>query len=288
MKKLWREIEWYDIKTFARKLLRKVAYSWLVQELICGLFLAYMWLVYVSSKKIFVNYDTLLTATKSKSPIILSFWHNRLMMIPFITRQPKKISPDYNFMTLASRHGDGRFVGKIMEKFGLISIYGSSKDGRKSSRGIDVGSFKRIFDGLKKGFSFGVTPDGPRGPNQKINGEIINIARISGAGILPISYSCSCFKQINTWDKFKIPLPFSTLCFYFNEKPFLVARNADMQEMEELKNVIAERMNLVQQKADSLANRHCEEGKARRSNLILICKRIASRCSSRNDEVGLR
>lgn len=242
-------VEWYDVKTWFKQILRKLAYSWLVQELICLGFMAYMKFVYVTSKKIFVNHEALFEAAKNKAPLICVFWHNRLMMIPFVTQQPKKTYRDYNFMTLASRHGDGRFVGRIMEKFGLISIYGSSKDGRKSSRGIDIGSFKRIFEGLKKGYSIGITPDGPRGPNQKINGEIVSIAKISGAKILPISYSCSRFKQLKTWDQFKIPLPFSTLCFYFDKKAFCVARDVSKSDEEKIKLEIEQRMNFAQEES---------------------------------------
>ncbi|MBU6141243.1 MAG: lysophospholipid acyltransferase family protein [Proteobacteria bacterium] len=252
MNKKWKifgiqtNVEWYDVKTKFKQLTRKITYSFLVRELICSIVSIYMKLVYFSSKRIFVNREILSEVATNKSPLICVFWHNRLMMIPFATREPKKLFPGYNFMTLASKHGDGHFVGRIMEKFGLISIYGSSKDGRKSSRGIDLASFRKIFDGLKKGYSLGITPDGPRGPNQKINGEIVNIARISGAGILATSYSCSKFKQIKTWDEFKIPLPFSTLCFYFDEKPFYIDKKADEQEMEKIKISLEERMNFVQ------------------------------------------
>ena len=255
MSKKWKifglqsDIEWYDVKTKLKQFTRRITYSFLMRELICLILSLYMKLVYVSSKKIFVNYKTIFEALNNKTPLIVTFWHNRLMMIPFATKEPKRLFPGYNFMTLASRHGDGHFVGRVMEKLGLISIYGSSQGGRKSSRGIDLKSFRKIFEGLKNGYSLGLTPDGPRGPNQKINGEIVNIARISGAGILAMSYSSSRFKQLNTWDKFRIPLPFGTLCFYFDDKPIYVSRNASVQEMEKIKILAEERMNFAQEES---------------------------------------
>ena len=251
-------IEWFDVKTKFKQTLRKITYSWLFQELICLLFMSYMKFVYHTSKVTFINQERLFEAAKNKTPLLIVFWHNRLMMIPFITLKPKKLHKGYNFMTLASRHGDGRFVGKTMEKFGLISILGSSQDKRKSSRGIargiDIGSFKKIFEGLKKGYSLGITPDGPRGPNQKINGEIVNIARISQAGILATSYSSSRFKKLNTWDKFTIPLPFSNLCFYFDEKPIYVAKNSTEEEMEKIKILVEERINFAQDYSFKICN----------------------------------
>lgn len=246
------DVEWYDIKTKLKKLLRGLFYSRLFQELISLLVFSYMKLVFHSSRKKFVNYEKLFDSAKNKVPLIFVFWHNRLMMIPFVTEKPKKLYPDYNFMTLASKHGDGQFVDKVMKKFGLISISGSSQNGRKSSRGISFSTIKEILKGLGQGFSLGITPDGPRGPNQKINGEVISIARISGAKILPISYSSSRFKKLKTWDQFTIPLPFSTLCFYFDETAIEVNKDADSEQIEKIKNLVEERMNFVQQKSQEL------------------------------------
>jgi lysophospholipid acyltransferase (LPLAT)-like uncharacterized protein len=243
-------IEWYDVRTKFKLLLRKITYSWLFQQLICLIILNYMRLVYLTSKKVLINENVPLDAIKNKEPLILSFWHNRLMMVPFLTAKPKKLYPGYNFMTLASNHGDGRFVGKVMERIGLISIYGSSRDGRKDSRGIDLKSLKQMINGLKQGFSLGITPDGPRGPNQKINGEIVKIAKMSGAKILALSYSSSRHKNLNTWDKFYIPKPFSKLCFYYDDSLIEVPKTASDEEMQVIKNKVEERMNFVQNESE--------------------------------------
>jgi hypothetical protein len=258
MNKKWKifgiqtNVEWYDIKTKFKQILRKIVYSWFFQELICLIFFCYMWFVYLTSKKKFVNQEIVEEVVANKNPLIILLWHNRLMMVPFAARKIRKKFPSYNFMTLASKHGDGRFVSKITEKFKLISILGSSKDGRKTSRGIDLGSLKKIFSGLKKGYSIAITPDGPRGPNQKINGEVIEIARISGAGILTISYSSSKYKQMNTWDKFKIPLPFSKICFYINKEIIFVDKNSDKTQKEKLKEKIEQKLNEAQNKSEEL------------------------------------
>jgi hypothetical protein len=245
-------LDGFVVKTKFKQILRSITYSRVVQEIICSFFKLYMWLVYLSCKRIWVNQDVVVTAAKNQKPLIISCWHNRLMMMPFITLKPKKASETYDFMTLASKHGDGRFIGFIMRKFNLISIYGSTRDKRKPQRGIDFSSMRQILEGLKKGYAFGITPDGPRGPSQQINGETVNIARISGAGILPTSYSCSRFKVLNTWDKFKVPLPFSTLCFHFDDKAIFVPKNASVQEVEEIKKEVEMRSTLMQEKADKI------------------------------------
>lgn len=233
--------------------IRKLAYTRFFRELICNFFVAYMKLVYFTSRVKFVNEKILLEAAKNKEPLVILFWHNRLMMIPFIARKIKKTYPAYNFMTLASKHGDGQIVGRIMEKFNLISILGSTQsDHKQRSRGISIGSFKQIFSGLKKGHSLGITPDGPRGPNQKINGEVINIARMAESGILALSYSSSRFIELKTWDKFKLPLPFSKLCFYFDEKIFQVKKDCSNEDMASLEKEITNRINFTQDESQRL------------------------------------
>jgi Kdo2-lipid IVA 3' secondary acyltransferase len=238
-----------NIKATLKYRIRTIAYTKLFQEIICSALKVYMWIVYLTCQKKFINNHKLIEAAKNKKPLILVFWHNRLMMIPFFTLKTKKTYRHYNFMTLASRHGDGRFVGKVMEKFGLISILGSTKTSKNQDRGIPISSLKQIFNGLKKGYSIGLTPDGPRGPNQKINGDIIQMAKISGAGILAISYSCSRFIELKTWDKFKIPLPFSKLCFYADDDEFFVSKKLNALEESDLKKEIEERINSIQKKS---------------------------------------
>ena len=112
-------IEWYDVKTKFKQLLRRITYSRAFQSLICWLLFAYMNLVFYSSRRIFVNSEILTNASKNKTPLLIVSWHNRLMMVPFLTKKTAKFYPDSRIMSLASRHGDGRFVGKVMEKFGL-------------------------------------------------------------------------------------------------------------------------------------------------------------------------
>jgi len=245
-------IEWYDVKTKFKQLVRKIFYNFMAQELLAWIIMLYIELVFVTSKRKIINDEIIHDSIKHRSPLIIAFWHNRLVMIPTIAKRIKNNYPNYNFMTLASRHGDGRIVGRVMNKFGLISILGSTKDGRKSSRGIDFASMRQILDGLKKGYSLGITPDGPRGPNQQINGEIVNIARISQAKIVAVSYSSSRFVTFNSWDKFKLPLPFSKIYFFVSKKILSVPRASSDEEILEYEKILLQELNFCQQQADEL------------------------------------
>lgn len=155
----------------------------------------------------------------------------------------KKSKNNYEIMSLSSKHGDGKFIGIIMTMFGFKNISGSTQDGRKPGRGIDLKSMRDMIRELKKGTGLGITPDGPKGPNQKINSQIIDIAKISGANILPTSYSSSRFIQFNSWDKLRLPLPFSKVVFFAGE----VQDNFKINN-NDLENV----MNDAQEKSEEL------------------------------------
>ncbi len=244
------KIEWYDVKTKFKQLLRKLFYTEAFQALICFIFISYMKLVFFSSRKVFVNKEVLEKLAKSPKPLFAAIWHNRLMLAPFFVLMIKKANKNRQTFALASRHGDGQFISKIMARFGSEPILGSTRDSRKASRGIDIANFRKIFTSLKNGGAIAITPDGPRGPSQKINGEMLNIARISGAGILPISYAASRFIRLKTWDKFLVPLPFSTICFICDDQAIYVPKDASEIEVSELTKKAEERMNFVQNLAE--------------------------------------
>jgi len=251
-------IELWEIKAISKLFLRKLAYNYFIQKFIIFLIYSYLLIVYKTSSKKYIGLEEIYKKIGDKKPIIFAFWHNRLMMIPFFARKIKKKIKSHNFMTLASKHGDGKFVGMTMEKFGLISILGSTNDKKKPSRGIDYSSMRKIINGLKSGYSLGITPDGPRGPNQQINGELINIARLTNASVIALSYSSSNFKIVKkSWDKFKIPLPFSKLCFVVDKIYFEVDKSySDDNEFLKHKKDITDRLNQMQKKADEFLNKN--------------------------------
>ena len=48
----------------------------------------------------------------------------------------------------------------------------------------------------------GITPDGPRGPNQKLKEGIVSLLKKTNATIIPLSYSAKFNFKLNSWDKF--------------------------------------------------------------------------------------
>jgi lysophospholipid acyltransferase (LPLAT)-like uncharacterized protein len=108
---------------------------------------------------------------------IVCFWHGRLLMMPFANRRGKG-------KVLISRHRDGEFIARIIKYFGLDSIRGSYRKG-------SVSSLREIISDLKKGFDVGITPDGPKGPRYVVKNGIIELGRLTGKTIIPVTYGAS-------------------------------------------------------------------------------------------------
>jgi lysophospholipid acyltransferase (LPLAT)-like uncharacterized protein len=213
-----KKISWYDVKTKFKHIIRLFLYSFIMQELIAFIIVTYMKFVYFTSKKKYKNLDIFLDSLKKGESVMICSWHNTIMIMPLLMFEIKKIKNRKEINSLASKHGDGKIVGKIMNKFGFINIAGSSNRDNKKGRGININDLKKIIKNLKKGYSLAITPDGPRGPKYKINSHIVNIARLSGSKILPSSCGISRCIRLNSWDNFIFPLPFSKIYFYFDKK----------------------------------------------------------------------
>jgi lysophospholipid acyltransferase (LPLAT)-like uncharacterized protein len=192
-------------------------YHPVIQYSLAKLIALYLRFVLLTSKKYYHFNNEVEDLVKSKKSIIIAVWHDKVALSHDVFTKVRKKYKKYNFHVLASKHGDGMIIGKILNNFKIKSIYGSTRKEGKEKRGISLVDFRKIFKLLKSGAAICITPDGPRGPRHKITGHLVNIAKISQAPIFPASYYISNKKIFNTWDKFVFPLPFSKIYFYIGE-----------------------------------------------------------------------
>ena len=80
---------------------------------------------------------------------------------------------------------------------------------------------------------------------------IISVARLSGAPIVPVTFSASRRKILKTWDRFVVPLPFSRGVFLWGE-PILVARDADDAAQEAARRRVEDSLNALTDEADRI------------------------------------
>jgi len=83
------------------------------------------------------------------------------------------------------------------------------------------------FRALKQGNDLLVTPDGPRGPRHQISDGAIALALKGNLPIFTVNFTCDRYWQLNSWDRFVIPKPFSKIDFYLK---VLDLRELDMYQ----------------------------------------------------------
>jgi hypothetical protein len=149
--------------------------------------------------------DAVEALVASDQRFILAFWHRRLAMMPLaypFRRRGRGVA------ILSSDSRDGERSAATWRWFGIHAVRGTAADdGAKA--------LVRMIRAVKEGWDFGITPDGPKGPRQKLKPGVIALARKTGAWIVPVCVSFDRFVALKTWDAMVVPLPFSSCTVTF-------------------------------------------------------------------------
>lgn len=141
-------------------------------------------------------------------PMNFCFWHNRLLLcveLYSLFRRKQYGSPGVAGLVSASK--DGALLANIFERFGVQAVRGSS-----SRRGAQA--LRELATWSERGYDLAITPDGPRGPRYTLAEGAAGLTQITGRAIVPVSYYLQWKLQLNSWDRFQIPLPFSRCDVY--------------------------------------------------------------------------
>lgn len=150
---------------------------------------------------------------RSGERFILAFWHRHLLLMPYGYRRGR-------ISVLVSQSRDGELIARTVARLGIDSSRGSS------SRG-GVAGMRTLLRKAAEGYDLAFTPDGPRGPASEVQPGVILAAAATGLPILPVALAATRAKRLNSWDRFLVPLPLSTVHFVHAE-PLVVERRADI------------------------------------------------------------
>jgi len=143
---------------------------------------------------------------------------------------------NHQICNMVSQSKDGEIVDFIVRKYGLTTVRGSSSRGGKAVR-------EAMIEQVNAGVIGAIAVDGPRGPRRVLKNGIADIARKTGAPVVPVtSYGQNNWILKKTWDQTRIPKPFSKIIIYYGE-PIFVPKDAKDDEFNEYLTKIADVMN---------------------------------------------
>jgi len=175
-------------------------------------------------------------ARRLSGQVIFSFWHGRLLVLSYTHRSR-------DIQVLASEHPDGDLMGRTIRWLGFGHLKGSStRGGARALRDLS-----RV---LREGLDVGLTVDGPRGPRGSVQQGAIELSRMTGSAVLPLSDSSRPRKIFRSWDAFQLPLPFSKVVVSYGE-PFVVPPDAGEGERERFRVLLEERLDGLTSRLDS-------------------------------------
>ena len=213
---------------------KKLLKHFIVQQLLAFIAFIYIVFVKITSNIKYENIDSPTKYWKNKKPFILAFWHGQLMTFSYTWKINKKLN------ILASSHSDGRFGASIARYFKVNNIPISSDSNNLSLR--------PIFKILNSNNYIAITPDGPRGPKEKVSEGIIKISKISKVPIIPVGFESSKNFCLKSWDSFLITLPFSKCRIVWGDS-ITIPENLEDQEIATYKKIIEEKINECVKKA---------------------------------------
>ncbi len=133
-------------------------------------------------------------------PVVFAFWHRTMLVCAHRFRNK-------GIAILISPSFDGELIARTVEYLGFYPQRGSS------SRGGALG-LRNMAQAYNEGHRTAFTADGPRGPNMVAKAGPVQLAELTGATWIGTYYALPnrCW-ELNSWDRFMIPKPFSTVTF---------------------------------------------------------------------------
>jgi lysophospholipid acyltransferase (LPLAT)-like uncharacterized protein len=151
------------------------------------------------------------------------------------------------FGVITSQSKDGEIAATVLRAFGMVPLRGSSTRG--GQRALEA-----AVEHVAAGWASGITIDGPRGPRGEVKRGIVEIARRTGRPIVPAVAVPRWRKELRSWDRFEIALPFSRVELVYGP-PLCVAAEATPSEVFAYCDALAKTMAGLESDARARAER---------------------------------
>jgi len=186
-------------------------------------------------KQLNQHYVDIAKNSHEKGGYLIAIWHqNAIAGILSQNKKPHSI--------IVSRSKDGEFVAYTCKKLGHIPVRGSSH------RGGHAAMLEMISLLSNEGIPGAITVDGPKGPLKSIKPGIFQIAKQTNCMIVPYSTTPAKFWEFNSWDKFRLPKPFTTIIVSYGQ-PFSITDDLTDENIVKMQNYLANELDNCEEKA---------------------------------------
>ena len=158
------------------------------------------------------GYEHVRALRERRRPFVFVLWHSRIL--PLLYRHRGE-----DVVMLISRHRDGGYLADLGARWGYRSVRGSTQ------RGGEVGLLG-IVRALEGGAEVAITPDGPRGPAERVQPGAIAAAQHAGVPIIAVGMRPSAAWYLRSWDRMCIPKPLAAIHVAYSP-PIQVAAGKD-------------------------------------------------------------
>ena len=161
---------------------------------------------------------------------IYAFWHNQIFLAAYFFRGSGAV-------VMTSRSFDGEYIARTIQRLSFGAARGSSTRGGVGAL-VEMARFVRA----KRAAAF--TVDGPRGPRDIAKNGALLLSKKTGQPIVPICFTAEKFWTVKSWDKLRIPRPFSRSLVSLGE-PFLIRETANDAALEQSRHKLQAALDLL-------------------------------------------
>ena len=233
--------------------MKNILQSEVMQDLIANTLVGYLKFCYKTTRWQVEGQAPVEQIWDGRGPVVLMFWHGRLHLGHASWPRPRA----QPVCVLASMSKSGDVSMKINTRFGYHSIRGSSakkSDPTKNKGGAQA--FRDLIRWIRGdkdtgGRCVAMTPDGPRGPARVMTEGSLKLSQMSQAPLVLLGQSTRNYLEFNTWDRMRIPLPFTRGAMVWGVLPPVPA-DIDDDGLETLRLQAEQALTGVTDQADRL------------------------------------
>ena len=169
-------------------------------------------------------------------PVVFVTWHGRLLPLLYLYR-------GQGIVMLVSQHRDGEYLTRLGTKLGYDAVRGSSTRG-------GFPALRELVRKVKGGSSLAITPDGPQGPREVLKPGALQVARMTGAPVIPVMAGANRAWWVEGWDRFLIPKPFATVRVAIGQ-PLRIPQDSSLRDLEYKAQAIESQLQRLKTQVDS-------------------------------------